>query len=354
MSPENRSFPSPESQSPDQARGVLTRIAYGAMAAQAVGAAARFRIADLIGDGERTADELAADCAARPEAMGRLLRALAGLGLLAENTPGRFALTPAGVLLRSDGPESLHSFIRMFTDPAMLRAWEHLDDSLRTGEPAFDAVFGKDFFGYLAEDPELSAEFNAAMGQATRDTAALVPGAFDFGRFTTVADIGGGDGTLLAAILTAHPSLHGIVFDLREGLAQAPDNLARHGVEGRTSLVSGDFFTTAPEGADLYLLKSVIHDWNDEQCTDILRHCRRAVPDHGALLIIEPVLPPVVDPAADGLAYIVDLNMLVNVGGRERTRDDFERLCRGAGFALRSVTPLSGPSRFSLIEAEPV
>ncbi|MFJ9413419.1 methyltransferase [Streptomyces sp. NPDC101227] len=338
----------------DEAREVLTRIAYGAMASHAVGAAARLRVADLMGDGERTADELAAECAARPEAMARLLRALAGLGLLAENAPGRFTVTPAGALLRADGPQSLHSFVRMFTDPTLLRAWEHLDDSVRTGEPAFDAVFGQNFFGHLAEHPEFSAVFNAAMGQATRDTAAMVPTAFDFGRFATVADIGGGDGTLLAAVLKAYPSLNGILFDLREGLAQAPATLARDGLVGRCSLVSGDFFTTAPEGADLYVLKSVIHDWNDAQCTDILRHCRRVVPDDGRLLIIEPVLPPVVDPSTAGVVYISDLNMLVNVGGRERTRDDFERLCRGAGFALRSVTPLAKPSRFSLIEAEPV
>ncbi|MFI9051878.1 methyltransferase [Streptomyces sp. NPDC053427] len=345
---------SSENQSVDEGREVLTRIAYGAMASHVVGAAARLGIAELIGDGERTADELAAECAAQPEAMARLLRALAGLGLLGEITPGRFTVTPAGALLRADGPQSLYSFVRMFTDPTLLRAWEHLDDSVRTGEPAFDAVFGKDFFGHLAERPELSAVFNAAMGQATRDTAALVPTAFDFGRFSTVADIGGGDGTLLAAILKAHPSLHGIVFDRAEGLAQASGTLARDGLDGRCSLVTGDFFATAPEGADLYLLKSVIHDWNDTQCTDILRHCRRVVPDNGRLLIIEPVLPPVVDPSAAGVAYISDLNMLVNVGGRERTRDDFERLCRGAGFALRSVTPLAKPNRFSLIEAEPV
>ncbi|TJZ58892.1 methyltransferase [Streptomyces piniterrae] len=343
-----------ENQLPVEARDTLARLVYGAMAAQAVGAAVRLGVVDLIGDGERTADELAAECAARPQAMGRLLRALAGLGLLAERTPGRFAVTPAGGLLRAAGPDSLHSFARVFTDPAMLRAWERLDDSVRTGETSFDAVFGKDFFGYLAERPELSAEFNAAMSEATRDTARLVPAAFDFGAFTTVADIGGGDGTLLAAILAAHPGLNGIVFDTAEGLAQAGAKLARAGVDGRSSLVTGDFFAHAPEGADLYLLKSVLHDWSDEQCADILRHCRRVIPGGGRLLIVEPVLPPVVDPSGSGLVYLSDLNMLVNVGGRERTRDDFERLCRDTGFELRALTPLPKPNRFSVIEAAPV
>ncbi|MEU5208433.1 methyltransferase [Streptomyces sp. NPDC020742] len=340
--------------SSDQARNALVRIAYGPMAAQTLGAAVRLRVVDRIGDGERGARELAAECAADAQAMGRLLRALAGLGLLAERAPGVFAVTPAGALLGEDHPESLHSFIRMFTDPAMLRAWERLDDSVRTGTPSFDAVFGTDFFGHLAQHPQLSADFNAAMSQGTRDTAALVPAAYDFGRRTVVADIGGGDGTLLAAILRAHPELRGILFDSAEGLAQAPARLAQERVEDRCSLVTGDFFATAPEGADLYLLKSVIHDWDDERCARILRHCRRVIPDHGRLLIVEPVLPPLVDPAADSLAYLTDLNMLVNVGGRERTREDFERLCRSAGFAVTTVTRLPRSNRFSLIEAEPV
>ncbi|MFG2831408.1 methyltransferase [Streptomyces sp. NPDC048434] len=335
-------------------RDTLVRIAYGAMATHTMGAAARLRIADLIGDGECTADELAAECTAQPQAMGRLLRALTGLGLLDERSPGVFALTPVGALLRTDEPESLHSFVRMFSDPTLLRAWERLDDSVRTGETSFDAVFGKDFFGHLAERPEMSADFNAAMSQATRDTAALLPSAFDFGRFATVADIGGGDGTLLAAILRAFPSLDGILFDSAEGLAQAGAKLARDGLDGRCSLVPGDFFATAPEGADLYLLKSVIHDWSDARCADILGHCRRVIPDGGRLLLVEPVLPPVVDPAAAGVVYLSDLNMLVNVGGRERTRDDFELLCRAAGFAVRTVTRLPKPNRFSVIEAEPV
>ncbi|MEU9122587.1 methyltransferase [Streptomyces sp. NPDC048506] len=338
----------------DEARDALVAIVFGAMAAHTVGAAARLRIADLIGDGARSASELAAECAAEPGAMGRLLRALAGLGLLVEQAPGVFAATPGGARLRADHPESLHSFTRMFTDPTMLRAWERLDDSVRTGETSFDAVFGTDFFGHLAQQPQLSADFNAAMSQGTRDTAALVPSSCDFGRFSTVADIGGGDGTLLAAVLRAYPTLTGILFDTAEGLAQAPARLAHEGVEDRCTLVTGDFFATAPEGADLYLLKSVIHDWSDERCADILRHCRRVIPDGGRLLIVEPVLPPVVVPSAPGAVYLVDLNMLVNVGGRERTRDEFERLCEAAGFAVRTVTPLPAPNRFSLIEAEPV
>ncbi|MFI7100697.1 ArsR family transcriptional regulator [Streptomyces sp. NPDC050161] len=330
----------------------VAQLAVGAMAAQVLGAATRLEIVEKIGDAERTADELSAACAAQPQAMGRLLRALAALGVLAERTPGRYAVTPAGEALDSRHPDSLHAFVRLFTDPVVLRAWELLDESVRTGETSFDGIFGADFFAHLAERPELSEQFNSAMSQVTRGTAEALPSAYDFGRFRTVADIGGGDGTLLAPVLRAHPALHGIIFDRAEGLAQAGATLERAGLEGRCSLVAGDFFTGAPEGADLYMLKSVIHDWNDERCTDILRHCRRVIPDDGRLLIIEPVLPDAVDPAVAGI-YLSDLNMLVNVGGRERTRDEFTQLCRGAGFAVRSVTPLPAPSRFSLIEAEP-
>ncbi|RFU85014.1 methyltransferase [Streptomyces triticagri] len=341
-------------QSLDEARGALGRIIFGAMAAHTVGAATRLGVLDLIGDGERTADELAAAAGTQPQATVRLLRALTGLGILTERAPGSFAATPVGALMRKDVPGSLFSFIRMFTDPAMLRAWEQLDESVRTGETAFDKVFGTDFFSHLAEQPELSAEFNAAMSQGTLDTAQRLPTAFDFSRYSTVADIGGGDGTLLSAILRAHPTLRGILFDSPEGLAQAGTQLAAEIAGGRCSLITGDFFATVPAGAEVYVLKSVIHDWSDARCAEILGHCRREIPDGGRLLIIEPVLPPVVDPATAGATYLTDLNMLVNVGGRERTRDDFEQLCRDTGFAIRDVTPFGAPNPFCLIEAEPV
>ncbi|KUL38709.1 methyltransferase [Streptomyces sp. NRRL F-4489] len=332
----------------------MVTLAYGAMATHTVAAALRLGVFDRIGDGRATADELADRCAARPGELARLLRALTGLGLLTEPEPGRFALTPAGAQARSDAPGSLHAVLQLFSDPMMLRAWERLDDSVRTGEPAFDTVHGTDFFGYLAERPALSERFNAAMSQGSAHTAELLPAAYPFDRFRTVADIGGGDGTLLAGILRAHPGLRGILFDRPEGLAQAGPRLARDGLADRCALVTGDFFATAPEGADAYLLKSVIHDWNDERCARILGHIRRVVPDDGRLLILEPVLPERTGPGDDAISYLSDLNMLVNVGGRERTRDDFARLCEAAGFAVRSVTALPRPNRFSVIEAEPV
>ncbi len=238
----------------------------------------------------------------------------------------------------------------MFTDPALVRAWEHLDDSVRTGEVAFDTVFGTDFFSHLGRHPELSAEFNAAMSQAVAGTAAVLPHAFDFGRFRHVTDVGGGEGTLLAGVLAAHPHLTGAVFDTAEGLARAPETIERHGLGGRCAPVAGDFFRSVPEGSDLYLVKSVLHDWPDERTVTILRHCRAVLPPGGTVLIVEPVLPETVRAGSAG-TYLSDLNMLVNLGGRERTREEFAELCRSAGLALTSVTPLAEAAPYSLIEA---
>ena len=337
----------------DQHRMRLVQLVFGQMAGQAVASAVRFGLADLIGDAERTGTELAAATGTNAGALTRLLRALASLGLLTEPSPGSFRLTEAGALLRTNRPDSLAAFVRMFSDPAMLSAWGELDDAMRTGETTFDKVFGVSFFGHLASDLELSELFNAAMRQGTRLTAQVLPSQYEFGRFHTVADIGGGDGTLLAEILRAHPEPRGILYDTNEGLGQAGETLRAAGVADRCAIQAGDFFAAAPEGADLYLLKSVLHDWSDERAATILGHCRTAIPDHGRLLIIEPVLPEVVDGTLPPTMYLSDLNMLVNLGGRERTRADFERLCRRAGFTLTGVRTLPPPAAFSLLETTP-
>lgn len=338
----------------DDAQGgedLVMRLVFGSMAAQTVRAGVRLRVVDLIGDKERSAVDVAADADAGPQSMTRLLRALAGLGLLREHAAGTFSVTRAGALLHPERPDSLAPLVRMFTEPTMLRAWELLDDSVRTGDVAFDTVFGKDFFSHLKELPELSSEFNAAMSRAAQATAAVLPHAFDFGRFSKVTDIGGGDGTVLSGVLREHPTLTGVIYDTGEGLAQAAATLERQGLTTRCSLVTGDFFRSVPEGADVYLMKSILHDWTDEQAVTILSHCRRTLPPTGRVLIVEPVLPDVVDPETDGLTYLTDLNMLVNVGGRERTQADFEDVCRRAGLSLVSVTPLTQADPYCLIEA---
>jgi hypothetical protein len=333
-------------------RGLIVQLAFGSMASQTVRAAVRLGVFDLIGDGRRPAVEVAADAGAEHQPMTRLLRALAGLGLLEEHEPDAFSVAPAGALLRSGRPDSLASFVRVFTDPAIVRAWDSLDISSRTGGIAFDAVFGTDFFSHLGRHPELSADF-----KASEETAAVLPHAYDFGRFTSVTDVGGGDGTVLAGVLAAHPELTGVLHDTKDGLAQAHKTLDRHGVADRCSLAPGDFFRSVPGGSDLYLIKSVLHDWSDDQAVTILGHCCEVLPPGGRVLIVEPVLPEVVGTGAaahaadDGITYLSDLNMLVNLGGRERTRKDFEEVCQRAGLSIVSVTPLVEAAPFYLIEA---
>lgn len=336
-----------------RARGALVGMVFGSMSAQVAATAVRLGVADAVGGGERTAEDVAEMCGTDPQATLRLLRAMAALGLFTETRPGGFALTAEGALLREDQPGSVRSFVQLFADPVILRAWEHLDDSLRTGGPSFGDVFGTDFFSHLNQRPELSERFNAAMSEGSRAAVEAISANYDFGRFGTVADIGGGDGTLLSAVLTAHPGVRGIVYDTAEGLAQARDKLRRDGVADRCSTRAGDFFASVPAGADLYMLKSVIHDWDDDRAATILRNCREAGGDDARLLIVEPVLPPVVAPSMPAVMYLSDLNMLVNLGGRERTEEDFANLCAAAGYRLTGVTPLPPPQAFSLIEAAP-
>ena len=335
------------------ARGRVGGLVFGAMAAEAVFAAARMRVADLLGDAQRSGTEVAEEIGAKAESFTRLLRALAGLELVSEPAPGQFRLTEAGQLLRSDQPESMHAFVSMFGDPAMLSGWRELETAIRTGEPTFDKVYGTTFFNHLWANPELSEQFNAAMRQGTVVSSQQLLQHYDLGSFHTIADIGGGDGTLLAEILRRYPNLRGILFDTAHGLAQADRTLAGANVTDRCAIRVGDFLMAAPEGADVYLLKSVLQDWDDDNACMILGHIRRVIPDGGMLLVVEPVLPEVVDAAAPSTMYLSDLNMLVNLGGRLRARPDFEQLCERAGFTVRSVTPLPPPVALSVLEATP-
>lgn len=347
IEPETR-IPTPTPRDRDR----IARLVCGHMATRVVGAATSLGIMDLIGDGEREYAEIADAAGSFPDAMRRLLRTLAALQLLTETQPGRFRLTTAGTLLRTDQPGSMHAFVSMCTDATMMDAWGDLETAVSTGRNVFEWVFGTDFFGHLADNPALSEQFNTAMRQGTRVTSRVLPTVYGFGRFGTVADIGGGDGTLLASVLAAHPHLRGAVCDSAEGLTGADQVLSDADVADRCERRECDFFQEVPAGFDAYLLKSILHDWDDSQAHLILRNCHAAMGDKGRLLIVEPVLPTVATPTAE-LAYLSDLNMLVNLGGRERTLSEFTDLCAEAGFKLTDVISLA-PARFSLIEAVPV
>ena len=333
-------------------RGHIKRLVYGQMAGQIVATAARLGVADAIGAGEATGAQIAETIGAHDLSTTRLCRALAAIGLADEVAPGRFRLSGAGATLRTDHPDSMNPFVRMFSDPTMLSAWRELDTAVRTGAPTFDMIFGTRFFDHLATDAELSEQFNVSMRLGTTMGAQLLPQHYDFSSYRTVADIGGGDGSLLAAILDAHPDLRGILYETTEGAAQAADTLARHGVSDRCTVVTGDFFTDAPDGADLYVLKSIVHDWDDDRAATILGQIHRVASTDARLLLIEPVLPDRVDGSLPDSFYVNDLNMLVNLGGRERTRTEFDSLCARAGFTMTDSTPLPPPAPVSLIEAK--
>ncbi|WP_424186634.1 methyltransferase [Actinokineospora sp. G85] len=343
----------------DARRTVMAAI-FGTLATQSLGAAARLDLADRIGDGERDTDDLAEETGVPAEQLGRLLRTLASLGLCAERGPGRFALTDAGSLLRRDDPASLLDFARLMTHEVFQLTWLNLEESLRTGAAAFDAEFGEPVFDYLSGRPELAALFHAAMSRRTRpaEMASAIANAYDLAGFQSITDVGGGDGTLLAALLTRHPYLTGTVFDTEAGIARAQETIASAGLAARCTTAAGDFFTEVPKGADLFFVKSVLHNWDDARALDILTRCRAAMPDHGKLLIVEPVLPDTanvdtLNHAATENPYLTDLHMLVTIGGRERTRAEFTALCARAGLTVTKVVPLAREIDFALIEAVP-
>jgi hypothetical protein len=332
-------------------RAALIERIGGYMTANAMGVAAELRLADLIHDGVRDSADLASRTGTHEQSLRRLLRMLAAVGLVAEPEPGRFTLTEVGDLLRSGSPDSLHAFTRMFCHPLLVGTWQSLMHSVRTGEHAFDHVHGRDFYDYLAEHEDISALFNVAMSEESRISAGEVAAGYDFSAATTVADLGGGDGTLISAILLAYPQLRGIVMDSPSGLAQAPEVLKAAGVADRCEVRPGDFFQEIPGGADLYLIKSVLQDWNDDHVRAILRTCRAHMPTGATLLIIGSVLPATASTEAP-IMFFTDVNMLVNSGGRERTESEFRALLEQTGFDVRSVRHgAAGP--LAVIEAVP-
>ena len=314
----------------------VMEIIFGYGASQAVNVTARLRLADHLADGVKTPADLAAATGSDELSIRRLLRALVCLGIVTQSAPDEFALSPGGDPLRGDVPYSLREMAMLVCGEQTWRSWGELEYSVRTGLPAWDQVTGLSSFEYMAKHPEHAAVFNQAMAGYARAAAPAIIANGDFGRFATVVDVGGGDGSLLGAILTAHPGLRGVLYDLPAGVESADRTLAAAGVADRCEVMGGDFFVSVPDGADAYLLKSVLHDWNDDRAAEVLRNCRRAMPATGRILVVEPVLPAVVTPAVAGIV-LSDLNMLVNTGGRERTEDEFRALFAAAGFDLVRV-----------------
>jgi SAM-dependent methyltransferase len=313
---------------------------------QAVGAVATLGVADRLANGPRTCDELAREVGADPQALYRVLRLLASIGVFVQAAPRSFELTALGETLRSDTPGSVRNFAITETAPGHWQPWGRLEESIRTGQPMARAALGMELFEWYAQNPGEADFFNAAMGNLSALAAGELVRVFDFSAVRKAMDVGGAHGVLLASILRASPATQGILFDLPHVIATAGESITAQGLSGRCELRSGDFFEAVPEGADLHLLKQIVHDWDDERATQLLRNCHRSLAPGGTLLLVEMVVPPDNQPSP---AQAMDLNMLVILGGRERTEEEYQRLLSGAGFRLARVIPTHSP--FSVIEA---
>jgi hypothetical protein len=332
----------------------LYRMGVGHFVSRALDLAARLRLADVLAGGPLDADELARRTDTHAPALQRVMRLLASVGVFDEGDDGRFALTEIGELLRDDVEGSMRASVLLFTGIGIQDSWRELEYCVRTGEPAFrkDAP-DADPFAAMAADPEQAAIFDRAMATFAPQTAAAVAAAYDFSVFETLADVGGGNGALLAGILAANPKLHGLVFDQEHVVPRAEAHLAELGIADRCAVVGGSFFESVPAGADAYLLKHVIHDWDDEQAAQILANCRAVVPEEGRLLIVEGVYPARIDRSLESKgAAANDVNMLVCTGGRQRSEAEFESILASAGFRLSRIVPTLAP--VSVIEGAPV
>jgi len=324
----------------------MTQILWpGAIAVQAIHVAAKLALADLVAGGPKSIKELAEATHSHGPSMARLLRALTSLGIFAEDTTGRFRQTALSDTLRSDHPQSIRPFAMMLGAHFVWEPSGALEETVRTGQPSFERVYGAPFFDYLAGHSEDAAVFNAAMSSSPGYLAAIV-GAYDFSKFERIVDVGGGHGLLLAAILSANPRLRGVLHDLPSVVVGA-SALRQEPISQRCEIIGGDFFKGVPGGADAYMLKGIIHDWNDEAALTILKNCRRAIHPDGTLLLVETVLSPSADPAR----AMMDMLMMVLTRGRERTESEFRSLLQQAGFSMVQVIRAA---RVSIVESRPV
>lgn len=313
-----------------------------------IGVLAELDIADHLADGPRTPEDLAASSGADPGALYRLLRAAASVDVFVEDDEGRFGLTPMAQCLRTDVSGSLRAAAIMFTRDPFWRPYAHVMHSARTGTPAFDAVFGADIYTYLAQDTEDAQLFQAAaIGFYAASTGPVVR-AYDFSRFSTVIDLGGGIGFLLAAILEEHPHLSGVLLERPHMLAEAREVFAGRGLGERVELVDGDFFDTVPAGGDVYVIKSCLHNFRDARAIEVLRVIRRTIPEGAPLLVVEGVVPAGNEPH---YTKFDDVEMLVVAGGVDRRADQWATLLSDAGFQLSRIIPATG--MVSVLEAHP-
>lgn len=325
----------------------LLQLVSGAFISSAVYVAAKLGIADLLADGPKTAAYLAVKTQMDERSLYRLLRSLASVGVFTEGADKTFSNTPMTESLRSDVPRSSRDLIIWMGEPEHWKVYGDLLYSVKTGKPAWEHIHGEPVFPYLFEtNKPLGDIFNRAMTSYSHQTIGPVLEAYDFSGAGTIADIAGGYGHLLGAILKANPQANGVLFDLATVLEGAPAMLDSYGVRDRVELVEGDFFNEIPVRADIYILKHIIHDWYEDNCQKILRNTRANMPEDGKVLIIETIVP---EGNVPHFSKIIDLEMLIAPGGVERTPSEYEKLLADSGFKLNRIIPTAGP--MSVVEA---
>ena len=318
----------------------------GHIVASAVNIAARLSLSDRLAGGPRAAADLARETSTNPDALYRLMRALASLGLYDEVSPGTFGLTPMGAAL-TDGP--VRWMALWIAGEFNFHVYANAMHSVKTGESAVPITTGGTGpFEYFAKNPDLSKIFNDAMTGFSNFVVPAVLEAYDFSGIGTLVDIAGGHGAFVSAILQKYPSMKGILFDLDHVIAGAKPKIEAQGLATRLSTASGDFFKAVPAGGDAYFMKHIIHDWDDDRAATILANIHKELPKNGRVILIETVIQPGNDP---GMGKILDLEMLVMPGGKERTEQEFRALFDRAGFKLTRIVPTKSP--LSVVEAQP-
>ena len=328
-----------------KAAGAMMDLLNGVFEARLVHAAAELGIADCLADGPRDVESLALTTKTHAPSLARLLRALAAIGVLHESAERHYTLTPLGVTLRGDSPGSMRAWALLVFSDDQGRAWEALPHAVRTGDHAFRHIFGIDMWTRLAARPEAAKLFDDAMQSLTQGVYGQLTTHYPFEKFDWIVDVGGGNGSLLLPVLERHPTMRATVFDLPHVADAARARIAAAGLSERYEAIGGDAFIAVPAGADAYVLKGVIHDWEDKEAVAILRTCRAAMRNDSKLLLIERILPEQIDPndASMRAKFIADINMFVNPGGRERTEAEFRDLLAQAALRLTSILPMPSP-----------
>lgn len=335
---------------PDPSPNTMMDLIAGHRVTAVIYVAAKLGLTDLLADGARTAADLARLTDTHERSLLRLIRALCALGIFTEACNGGFGLTELGSYLAAKSERSVKAFA-LFEGEMLRAGWDQMIESIRTGKTGGELAGGglERFEDMARTSPAAAALFNEAMVSGTRMQTAALLTAYDFSAIATLMDVGGGLGELMSAILRKYPAMRGIVFDLPHCEETAAGNLAASGVGDRCKFIAGSFFETVPAGADAIIMKSIIHDWNDERCARILRNCRSALKPGARLLVVDRVMPTKLEATPDHLSVaLADLNMLRGPGGCERTEGEFRDLLANGGFRMTRIVPFG---RFGVIEA---